>query len=304
METYKFTLRGITPLLMHAEDSRYANVESMQKSRDDRFPAWTWQMHVSRYGNRVAMPIDNVMACLHKAESHVISANKRGKTFKLESPSTILIRGMKVDGVSSAYLRFSIGDKEIAFDKIDALRHKPFMEQLESVREFGFDLHVKHTTVDALKHVRVRPIFSNWTLSGIVKIVSPEQMSFEFLQELFDVAGRRVGVGEWHSGSPKSSKRYGKFKCSWVKEKTALEELEDQIEEVQDEIRELNAVENLPMHSAAHKLHLEIRLTQLQRTLKRENNPALLAAQRQSQTCPNPSPALFRMGDDRSNSSK
>lgn len=297
MKKFNFTLTGTTPLLMQADDVLLSDSENSnhmspkEKSlmaSDDRFPPWTWQIHVHRYDNRVAMPIDHVMACLRKAESKIVkSTDKRGKASKSEFLSAIRIHGMEVDDRPSEYLRFTVGKRDIAFDKIDAVRNKPFTEQQEAIRKLGFNLDVKHTTVGRPEHVRVRPMFTNWAVNGAVEIMAPEQVSLESIQELFNMAGRHVGLCDWYSCTSKSYGKYGKFECYCITNRTELEKLED-------EIRELEAIENLPIHLAPCLTQLRTRRREMQREDKLMNNSSYLNAQRQSQTCPNPDPSLFR----------
>ena len=208
----KFTLKGITPLLMHADDVEAASTvkewqtapanKNLSVPGDDRSPPWTWQTYMYRdEGGMVAMPADNVMVALRQAGAKMTL--KRQTTFKAITQSGLLI--------TDDTLNFTNGGKQISAADFVAMRDNSFSEQKKAAASAGFDLLVKRAKVGANKHVRVRPMFRSWVVSGAIQVLAPE-ITFENLQMLFDLAGD-VGLCDWRPGC-KTPGRFGMFEAT------------------------------------------------------------------------------------------
>jgi len=59
----------------------------------------------------------------------------------------------------------------------------------------GFDLFVKRASVGKAKHIRVRPKFSQWTVTGEVMVLKPD-ITPVILAQLFELAGK-AGLCDW-----------------------------------------------------------------------------------------------------------
>lgn len=208
----KFTLTGITPLLMHADDVEAASTlddwrkapenKNVSVRGDDRSPPWTWQTYLYRDADGlVTMPADNVMVCLRQAGAKMIL--KGQKTFKEITQSGLLIPDETLD--------FTIGGKPIEVAQFVDARDDSFADQKKAADRAGFDLLVKRAKVGNNKHVRVRPKFTGWKVSGAIQVLAPE-ITFDHLKSLFSLAGD-VGLCDWRPGC-KTPGRFGMFEAT------------------------------------------------------------------------------------------
>lgn len=208
----KFTIKGITPLLMHADDVESASAlsewraDKANKNKsvkgDDRSPAWTWQTYcyIDKDGN-IAMPADNVMVALRQAGAQLIL--KAQKTFKAITQSGLLI--------AEDNLRFTNGGRQIAIGPFVENRDADFAVHKKMAAEAGFDLLVKRAKVGQNKHVRVRPIFRSWEVTGVVQMLV-DDITLDRLKELFEIAGS-VGLCDWRPGC-KTPGTFGQFEAT------------------------------------------------------------------------------------------
>lgn len=212
VRVYNFTLKGITPLLMHADDVEAAGEVSQWRTDpanrdtdkgDDRCPAWTWQTYTYRdESNRIAMPADNIMVALRHAGAKVIL--KRQKTFKEISQS-----GLFIPDETCPLL---VNGKPIDMTKFHSIKDEPFPEHRKLAQKHGFDLLVKRAAMNGRsKHVRVRPMLSGWTVTGTVQVLS-EEITSEKLELLFTLAGNG-GLCDWRP-SCKTPGRWGQFEST------------------------------------------------------------------------------------------
>jgi hypothetical protein len=207
---YAFRLEGSTSLLMHADDvlnsddlvawRRDPKNKSVSVPGDDRSPAWTWQSYLYHDGTHIAIPQECLMASLRSAGAKMTL--KGQTTFKALSQSALTI--------GSEYCEFTNAGKQISVADILKLRNRPFAEQVQGAREQGFDLHVKRAAVGTAKHVRVRPKFSSWAVSGTIEVSDPV-ITESVLSQMFEIAGRKAGLGDWRPSAPKSPGPYGMF---------------------------------------------------------------------------------------------
>jgi hypothetical protein len=207
---YDFTLMSASALLMHKDDVEEADrlkewrSDSANASRsvpgDDRSPPWTWQCYLHHDGVHLAMPHEAIMATLRFAGARI--KLKGNTTFKALTQSGLLI--------TTEHCHFTNDGHQIAMEDIIKLRDKPFSEHVKAVRKLGFDLLVKRVPVEQKKHVRVRPKFSDWTVSGTIRVLDVA-ITNKVLEQLFYFAGNNAGLLDWRPNSKKSPGPYGMF---------------------------------------------------------------------------------------------
>jgi len=206
MKKFKFTLTGLMPLLMHADSiegsdelqewRRDPTNKDVTVAGDDRSPTWTWQTYCYHNGQHIVMPSENIMVALRQAGSQIIL--KKQKTFKEITQS-----GLLVDGESC---EFRCAGKQVKWIDILSLRDKTFSQQSAACKKLGFDLFAKRASVNKKKHVRVRPKFPVWSVSGEIMVLKPE-ITGDILKTLFELAGKG-GLGDWRP-SGKTPGPYG-----------------------------------------------------------------------------------------------
>ena len=210
----EFQLTGTMPLLMHQDDVEAADeVKEWQRdpanknisiAGDDRSPAWVWQTYLYHDGENVVMPAQNIMVCLRQAGTQMIL--KKQKTFKEISQSGLLIE--------DEFCEFTAGGKPLSITAIHNLRDKTFKQMSDAVEKMGFRLFVKRAVIGKAKHVRVRPRFDKWTVSGTMLVIAPE-ITYDHVEMMFGIAGR-VGLGDWRPGC-KTPGPFGMFSAKLKK---------------------------------------------------------------------------------------
>lgn len=213
MRSYKVTLVGKMPLLMHADnvewsdamDAWKANPDNKKASKagDDRSPAFRWLGALYHDGEHVAMPSDNLMRAFMEGGAMVpVPGAKNNLTFKKQSQS-----GMLVEGTHWPLL---VGGKPVPVAPLLALQSEPsFPAHQKAAEKYGFKLHVKRAKIGQSKHVRVRPIFESWATTGNI-IVWDDQITSEVLTQIVTQAGLYKGLGDWRPGG-KTPGPYGMF---------------------------------------------------------------------------------------------
>lgn len=213
MQTYQVTLTGKSPLLMHYDNIAWAdglhawrdNPKHKDESKpgDDRSPAWTWIGSLYHDRQRVVLPSDNIMRCLMEAGAQVpVPGGRSGKTFKSQTQSGIM--------PGEADWEFTVGGKSIPFAPIDALRAVgEFAEHERVVATLGFALYTKRARIGAKKHIRVRPRFDRWEVSGSL-VVTDKQITRSVLVDILTIAGSAKGLGDWRPSS-RTPGPFGRF---------------------------------------------------------------------------------------------
>jgi len=215
MSVVKFTLRGKTDLLMHADSVEFADAleevrakagKELSKKGDDRSPAWSWLGCLYHDGEHLAIPSANLATCLRQAGATIQIPGAKGKTLKEASQSGIVL--------ASEYLTFRVKGKQIPVKPIVDLQglgdgRDVFPQHQAAVSKMGFTLFVKRAAIGQAKHVRVRPRFSGWEVSGELEIVNASVLTADMIARLFDEAGKK-GVGDWRPGC-KTPGPFGQF---------------------------------------------------------------------------------------------
>jgi hypothetical protein len=212
MQTYSFNLTGVTPILMHANNIEERDrIEALRKKMkggkagDDRSPPESWKgyLYTSEDTGNVCVPSENILSCLMMGGAKVKVSGK--ETLKTHSQRVLFDR-MDYD--------LLIHGKTIAKADTDEIDGE-FGEHTVAARNLGFRLHVKPCKVNKASHVRVRPIFSGWTLSGQFDIEDEDAnlLGLTALRDLFTTCGRLVGIGDWRPGPGDGRKagQYGRF---------------------------------------------------------------------------------------------
>lgn len=206
---YGFTITGASPLLMKADNIEWADEltawqkdpknKNVSKKGDDRSPAWTWIGGLYSDGENVTIPVENLQKCLSQAGARIIL--KGSKTFK-----EIAVSGLWIEQDALPVL---VAGKPVPYPPLFDLKEEDdFTAHLAAVRKAGFTLFMKRAKVGTSKHIRVRPRFDEWAVSGSVEVEAPE-LTADVVKELFRVAGR-VGLGDWRPGCSTPG-RFGMF---------------------------------------------------------------------------------------------
>lgn len=204
MEHFSVTITGTQPILLHADDIEWSDQMTAwkddksnkkgSKAGDDRSPAWRWMGNLYHDGERIVLPMENIMRCLMEGGAMVpVPGGKSGKTFKAQTQS-----GIQPLAPSWPLL---VGGKEIKVGKLlNLVGNNDFEAHKSAALEHGFELFIKRAKIGASKHVRVRPEFRTWELTGELAI-SDEQISQGILEDILEMSGRYKGLGDWRPSS-------------------------------------------------------------------------------------------------------
>jgi len=214
MDQYKITLNGLSPLLMHNDNLTFSEKltawrkapenKEFSSPGDDRTPPWTWIGYLYTNGEHVGISSDNLMTMLREGGAKVHSG--RGKeTYKKHTQSGIMIDQIQWDVM--------VNGKKILVKDIEPLQeNRDFIEHIKAAEKLGFELMVKRAKIGQSKHIRVRPMFRNWSATGSLTVIDSEisGITQEILQIILNQAGAVCGLCDWRPSSP-SSGTFGKF---------------------------------------------------------------------------------------------
>ena len=214
MRHYQVTLTGKTPLLMHSDNIQWADqMESWKndpankkasKAGDDRTPAFRWIGNCYHDGRVVSIPQENLMRSFMEGGAMVpVPGGRSGKTFKSQTQSGMM--------TTEAFWPLSLSDGTlIQWADIDALMDEPsFADHAHLVQELGFSLFVKRARIGQSKHIRVRPRFDDWTVTGEIAVWD-QQLTLDVLKSILTYAGQFKGLCDWRPGS-KTPGAFGMF---------------------------------------------------------------------------------------------
>ena len=214
VKTYKVTLTGETPLLMHQDNIAWREtvkawqVDPMNKGKsvagDDRSPSWTWLGYLYAEMGRVVIPSDNLMTCIREGGTKV-RTGKSTETYKKQMAGLVVVNEIgwplepEIDYNALREEVLSIGDAD-------------FIKQMEIAEKYGFELFSKPAKIaKGGKHIRVRPRFNRWSCSGTLTVLDTEKITLSLLKTIFGIAGFECGIGDWRPSSPSKPGAYGKF---------------------------------------------------------------------------------------------
>lgn len=211
---YAVTFTGETPLLMHPHNPDW--MESMKRwekdgankaasvKGDDRSPAFRWVGLLYNEQGFVVVPSDMLMTVLREGGKRC-PTGKGMQTFKSQTQSGIM--------VDQSAWRVVVDGKEIPygpFFEMAERKESNFAKHQALAEEHGFTLFIKGVNVQGKKHIRVRPRFDRWSLSGSLTVFD-EQITMEVLSDVLKFAGAYAGIGDWRPSSPKAPGSFGKF---------------------------------------------------------------------------------------------
>ena len=218
---YEFKLTGKGSLLMHNDNFIWADsvtkwlTEPANKKRctsgDDRTPGFIWLGHCYRGIPEgfdeaiIAIPTPLLSASIRDA-GKMTTVPGRGKlTYKSQTQS-----GMKLVG---EHLEMRNNGEVIPWSKITPLASVfEFDEHVTVVEDAGFKLNVGRVKVNRNRHIRVRPVFSKWTVHGVIGI-EDDSLTEDVVRMLITNAGMYKGLGDWRPGAPTPGP-YGTFELT------------------------------------------------------------------------------------------
>lgn len=214
MDRYEVTLTGTSPLLMHADDVQWGDAlkawrddpanKGQSVAGDDRSPAWTWIGYCYHDGAVLGIPSDNLMTAFRDGGVLVPSGKGKG-TLKRATQSGILVDQV-LWPLTSRGTRISIADVQSLSDE------RNFTAMIERARKIGIELFVKRAKIGTSKHVRVRPRWDEWSVTGTITVLD-SAITRQKLEALLAYSGRYAGVCDWRPGSPKSPGPFGMFEA-------------------------------------------------------------------------------------------
>jgi len=202
LENYEFTLQGRMPILMHSEDIEGADrVKAWRRDPlhkntdrgDDRHPAWTWvtYLYIDSKTGLISIPQTSLIKMLVEA----------GKSFKMPGSRKTL------KGAVAALVQFNLinypltfdGDKQVNYEALLPIADmEKFDKQAEEVRKLGFTIDMRRVTVGTNKHIRCRPHFHNWSITGRIRVDNTDgTIDKTTVEELFNFAGRFQGLCDY-----------------------------------------------------------------------------------------------------------
>ena len=185
MKTYNITIEGTSPLLMNRPSQLDIGDKSKSVKRETQTPREIAESKVyADSEEKIYLPATWFQGC-------IVEAGKQKKML----------------GKGSAKATYS----KVAGSSVEI---NPFEILLKEKWEVFSILAVNPTTRG--KNVLHRPMFKKWTVSFEVTF-DEEQIEVLVMKEIFDIAGRSVGVGDWR---PAKKGRFGKFQVTSWKEKT------------------------------------------------------------------------------------
>jgi hypothetical protein len=215
MEQYSITLEGLTPLLMHNDNLTFnEKIKAWQKdpenkansvAGDDRSPPWTWIGYLYHDGKNLGVSSDNIMTMLREGGAKILTG-KKTESYKKQTQSGLMLDQQQFD--------IRVKGNTILVDDIKPLiGEMDFSKHIETAELLDFELLIKRAKIGSNKHVRVRPMFREWILSGSLTVLDSEMtgLTAEILKMILNQAGALCGLCDWRPSSPKASGTFGKF---------------------------------------------------------------------------------------------
>lgn len=213
--TFRVTLHGESPLLLHADDLSWraqlerwtANPENkrVSKAGDDRTPAWRWLGYCYHDATHVGIAADNLMTTLREGGAKVPVPGKKNQTYKRQSQSGLVVNELLWPLITTK--------GAVPWSELKALIEETSYEAHETkAQALGFELFAKSAKIGMSKHIRVRPRFNTWTCSGTITVFD-ESITADVLQNILDMAGMYCGLGDWRPSAPSKPGPWGRFRA-------------------------------------------------------------------------------------------
>lgn len=216
MKRYQVTLIGQTPLLLNQDNIDWGDSmktwasdpanKPISIAGDDRSPAWRWLG--TAYTDKAdgtgvfCVSSDNLMTMMREGGAKC-PTGKGKATFKAITQSGIIVEEPEwpivVDGNTVPFAPF-----------VAMVGNNNFEAHESLAKEHGFMLFKKRARMGRAKHLRVRPRFDQWSLSGTIMVVD-DRITTPILSTILTHAGAYCGIGDWRPSSPSSPGRFGKF---------------------------------------------------------------------------------------------
>lgn len=147
---------------------------------------------------------DNLMTMLREGGARLKTGNKN-ETYKKQTQYGLFVDQIQFDLLVSGK-KIPVAPINEYIGNMDFYAHESFAEQQ------GFELFVKRSKIGQTKHVRVRPMFRDWTAIGSITVIDEEQsgLTRDVLQRVLDLAGGMCGLGDWRPSS-RTPGSFGKF---------------------------------------------------------------------------------------------
>lgn len=211
MKRYRVDLTGVTPILFAHDDiakadewndhiSAAKDSKSKTPKGDDRHPPWTWQIRTPHDGQQLAIPNEYVMACLRNAGAKIKKPGKGNETYRRDTQHSLIVLEPMLPVLSKG--------QPFPCSFMDAVRQLPFSQQAAKVKALPgeYQLWAKRVgipgRIGGKKHVRVRLRVDHWTTSFTLEVDDEEIFDRETLNNIFEIAGRSVGIADWRPSSP------------------------------------------------------------------------------------------------------
>jgi len=184
MKTYNISIEGTSPLLMNRPNQLDIGDKSKTSKRETQTPKEIAE------GKVYFDSEENIYLPATWFQGAIVEAGKKKKMM----------------GKGSAKATYS----KVCGSSVEI---NPFEIELKEKWEVFSILAVNPTTKG--KNVLHRPLFKKWKVDFEVTF-DEEDIEVPVMKEIFDIAGRSVGVGDWR---PSKKGRFGKFQVTSWKEK-------------------------------------------------------------------------------------
>ena len=180
MKTYNITIEGISPLLMNRPSALIGDI-SKEKTQADISPEEQAQQKIYEIDGKLYQPETHIKGSLVESGKNQKVVGKGKATYS------------KIVGYAVEINPFEIIHKKKQWEVYSVLAVNPNTKG---------------------RHMLHRPILKEWKLDFEVTF-DEEQISAVVLKEIFDRAGRVVGLGDWR---PAKKGRFGKYQVTSWKE--------------------------------------------------------------------------------------
>lgn len=201
MRTYTVSIEGRTPMIVHADNIEWADrMEAWKrdpanrgksKAGDDRTPPYRWLGSLYHHGGQITVPTENLMRSVMTGGA-LVPTGRGQKTFKAQTQSGIIAPDIHWPLLN----RGAAVPTAPLFADFETRTWEQWNTLVESM---GFQLFLKRARIGPAKHVRVRPKFDAWSLTGSL-VVLDEAITETVLTQILEYAGRFGGLCEWRPG--------------------------------------------------------------------------------------------------------
>ena len=195
---YQITIKGKTPLIMH----------NGATGLDPRSPANIEKKEIARKKGSNRTATDDARLAELECQTSLWLNEKGAPTIPAAA-----IRAT-IEKASRKLKQGSQVREGLVVDSIDKFKYDQSLgkdrESLGKSAQFTVGVVVQRARI-----LRTRAKFDDWSLTFTLE-VDPELVDREQLSAWIDIAGRRVGLGDWR---PDKSGHYGRFEAQSIKEK-------------------------------------------------------------------------------------